>query len=334
MRYLYQIEGKLRNNIGDVLQGIVAKAFLPADAEVVDREGLKLIDREREAVLVANGWYMHDFTSFPPPPNVKPIYVSVHIADSGLLRSAEVRDHFMANSPIGCRDEKTRKMFLGWGIPAYFSGCLTTTMSLGDAEITKSDEILLVDGVDHPVPAEICQKLEAHYGLPLVRITHDPPHTDGSLEDYSDRAQQRMIELLKRYKGARKVVTTKIHCGLPCMGIGANVMVIHPNPSDPRLNTVREFMPVTSFEEVKAGQIDDTIEADTVALTKRQEFLSGIVSASVTKGQNIMMTPQTDEQRKLASQSKLQAKLYRLGVKAMLATGLGSAQLKKVYGKK
>lgn len=333
MRYLYQIEGKLRNNIGDVLQGIVARAFLPNEAEVVDREDLKNVDTKEKAVLVANGWYMHDFESFPPPPNVNPVYISVHIADSGLLRKPEVREHFQKHSPIGCRDEKTRKLFLGWGIPAYFSGCLTTTINIGDEPVEKSDEILLVDGVDHPVPPAVCAKLEDHFGSSLIRISHDPPDATGTLDDYSDRAQIRMIELLKRYKAARKVVTTKIHCGLPSMGVGANVMVIHPNPTDPRLNTVREFMPVTSFEEILAGKIDNNITFDKSALSKRQQFLSEIVAASVAKGANIMASPETQEHKAIAAKARRDAKIYGFGIKSLMSLGLGTATMKKVYGK-
>jgi hypothetical protein len=331
MRQLYQVEGRLRNNIGDVLQGIVAKAFLSDQAEVVDREGLNKIDHVRDGLLIANGWYMHDFESFPPPANVNPIYISVHIADSAMLRSPEIREHFKRNSPIGCRDKKTLKLFLGWGIPAYFSGCLTTTISLGQSPITQSNEVLLVDGVDHPVPDEICQKLEAHYNEPLVRVTHDPPRTEGDLEEYSEKAQQHMIELLKRYKGARKVITTKIHCGLPCLGIGANVMMIHSNPSDPRLNTVREFIPVLSFEQIKSGNMPDEVQVNSDALKIRQSFLIDIVEASVEVGYNILMSPKNKAHRKIVRRSRQLARVYRFGVKVLLAAGLGSQRLKKVY---
>ncbi|MGB3618215.1 MAG: hypothetical protein WBA12_08850, partial [Catalinimonas sp.] len=115
MKYLYQIEGALRNNIGDVLQGMVAKRFLPEGAEVVDREALADIDTGEPSFLVANGWYMHSWEKFPPPPNVTPLYVSVHVADSQLLLDPAIRNHFLMHSPIGCRDVKTLKLFAGWG---------------------------------------------------------------------------------------------------------------------------------------------------------------------------------------------------------------------------
>jgi hypothetical protein len=151
------------------------------------------------------------------------------------------------------------------------------------------------------------------------------------LEEYSEKSQQHMIELLKRYKGARKVITTKIHCGLPCLGIGANVMMIHSNPSDPRLNTVREFIPVLSFEQIKSGNMPDEVQVNSDALKIRQSFLIDIVEASVEVGYNILMSPKNKAHRKIVRRSRQLARVYRFGVKVLLAVGLGSQRLKKVY---
>ena len=73
---------------------MVAKAFLPSNAMVVDREALSEIDNKEPGLFIANGWYMHSFDKFPPPENIEPIYISVHVADSRLLASKKVRDHF------------------------------------------------------------------------------------------------------------------------------------------------------------------------------------------------------------------------------------------------
>ncbi|HEX8461279.1 MAG TPA: polysaccharide pyruvyl transferase family protein, partial [Segetibacter sp.] len=175
MKFYYQIEGALRNNIGDVLQGMVAKAFLPDNATVVDREALADMDPNGASVLLANGWYMHSFEKFPPPANVNPIYVSVHMAQSQLLADSNVRKHFKKHSPIGCRDEKTLKLFLGWGIPAYYSGCLTiTAKQRAPINTSLEGEVLLVDNIDHPIPDDVKIKLEKLLGKSFTRVSHDP----------------------------------------------------------------------------------------------------------------------------------------------------------------
>ncbi len=296
MKYYYQVEGDLRNNIGDVLQGMVAKAFLPNNTDVVNREALAEMDEKEPGLFIANGWYMHSFDKFPPPDNIKPVYVSVHVADSQLLASKKIRDHFTKNAPIGCRDLKTLQLFLGWGIPAYYSSCLTITSKPRVADLSqKNDEILLVDNVDHPIPEEVKTKLEKMFGRQFTRISHDPPITDVSFQEYVDSSEKHMDELLKRYCSAKLVVTTKIHCALPCLGMGANVLLIHPNPSDPRLSTVREFIDIISYKDVLRKDHIDVPVVRKEKLNKRRDFLTEIVSSSVKNGNNVVKESPDDQ---------------------------------------
>jgi len=332
MKYYYQVEGDLRNNIGDVLQGMVAKAFLPADAIVADREDLASLDTAQPGYLVANGWYMHAFDKFPPPANITPLYISVHVANAGLLKREEVREHFKKNGPIGCRDHKTLKLFLGWGIPAYYSGCLTVT-SDARAEIntTGVGECLLVDNIDHPIPDNVKEKLESLLGETLVRVSHDPPDTSGSLEEYDKKGTAHMEMLLERYCKARMVITTKIHCALPCLGMGANVLIIHPNPSDPRLDTIREFINVISYNEIKQMDTIKLPEVNKEALKNRRNFLSEVVNKGLKSNSNPVST--LPEYSAIKSEGIRKAKLYRLAVKAMLLLGIKKEQVQRVYGK-
>lgn len=331
MRYYYQIEAALRNNIGDVLQGMVAKAFLPQDSRVVDREELALMDNAEDAYLIANGWYLHSFEKFPPPASVSPLYVSVHVANAGLLRTKAVRTHFKHHGPVGCRDHKTLNLFLGWGIPAYFSGCLTvTTEARAPINGTGEGECLLVDNVDHPIPDDVQLKLESLLGEKLTRVSHNPPNTKGTLEEYDQKASAHMEMLLARYCRARLVITTKIHCALPCIGMGANVLVIHPNPSDPRLDTVREFVQVSSYEAVRRMSELVVPDVDREALAKRRNFLAEMVGEGVASKSNPVAT--LGKYRPLRAKARVKALLYRQAVRAMLLTRVGGERIQRVYG--
>jgi hypothetical protein len=333
MKYYYQVEGDIRNNIGDVLQGMVAKAFLPEGCKVADREALADIDQSEDALLLANGWYMHGYDKFPPPANVKPVYVSVHIAKATFLNVKRVRDHFRQHAPIGCRDQKTLKLFLGWGIPAYYSGCLTTT-TRQRAPINNSGEgeVLLVDNIDTPVPENVTAKLEQLLGTKLVRISHDPENVEGNIEEYAERCEKHMDYLLSRYCNARLIITTKIHCALPCLGMGANVILIHHNPSETRLAPVAEVMDILSYNDILSATELVRPQVKHEALKTRQEFLSKICRSSVEKGYNMVQQPDTEEFKKIKSKSIFQAKFYRLVVSTLLKTGLATEIVKKVYG--
>ena len=334
MNYYYLVEGDIRNNIGDVLQGMVAQPFLPENAQAIDRENTRNMTRGANGFLLANGWYMHNFESFPPPENIEPLYISVHIADSQMLKINRIREHFKKHAPIGCRDKKTQKLFLGWGIPAYYSGCLTVTTQKR-AEIENiTGEALLVDNIDHKIPKEVKEKIESLLGKSLTRVSHNPEITQGDFEDYVAAGKNQMNALLKRYCEAEVIITTKIHCTLPCLGMGANVILIHPNPSDPRLETVREFMQILSFDEVLKLKALNQPSVNQESLKKRQIFLGEIARKSVEAGSNIVKYSQEPQYIKLRKTSERNAKLYRLAVKLMLLLGIKKQQLNKVYGSK
>lgn len=311
MKYYFQIEGKRRDNIGDVLQGMVAKPFLPEDSLVADRETLGSLPGNENAFLVGNGWYMHSFDDFPPPVNVTPLYISVHIANEKLLNKSGVKEHFKKHAPIGCRDVNTMKLLLSWQIPAYYSGCLTTTCQRRTSnENNKEGEALLVDNMHHPVPEEIKKKLETLLERPLIRISHDPPNITGTLENYFEDTEKHMNHLLEKYCKASLVVTTKIHCALPCLAMGANVLLIHPNPDHPRLNPVKEFMEIISYEQILATTQYNEPRINSKKLRERQAFLKLILEKSIQQQKNILSQPDTFELKLIKLKSCLMAQIY------------------------
>ena len=95
-----------------------------------------------------NGWFMHKvetdagrskFTNlpkrklfnnnidWPPPSNIKPIFISFHINNKDMLDECYI-PYYKMNEPIGCRDRSTSKYLTDRGVDAYFSGCLTLTL--------------------------------------------------------------------------------------------------------------------------------------------------------------------------------------------------------------
>lgn len=308
---MYQVEGTLRNNLGDVLQGMVARDLLSGDATAVDREALASLPLEEAGLLIANGWYLHSFDSFPPPKGITPVYVSVHIAKASLLRDPAIRDHFRAHSPIGCRDRKTLRLFQCWGIPAYYSSCLTVTCSRRstDGDVGAA---LLVDNVDHPAPVEVVHKLERLLGRPLTRLSHDPADKSGAFTEYCERAEDEVEQLLGRYCEASLVVTTKIHVALPCLGMGVPVILIHPNSSDPRLATFAEFKDVVPFSDLLKSDSMPQPRLRRRVLARRQRFLTRLVHDSEATGGNAVRTSRAFRYVALRLRSRVAARVVRI----------------------
>lgn len=332
MKYYYIVEGKSRNNLGDVLQGIVAKPFLPQNAVPADREDLASLDKNEQGLLIGNAWYMHSWDHFPPPDNIQPVYISVHIAESKILKEKYVRDHFLKNAPIGCRDKKTLNLFLGWGIPAYYSGCLTiTTERRVEVNNTDKGEYLLVDNEDHLIPDNVMQALEKQFKQQFVRVSHNPPVADISFSQYVEDASCLMESLLDRYCKAALVITTKIHCALPCLAMGANVILIHPNLNDPRIASVSEFMQVYSYEDVLKSDRLEKPRINKKKIESRKQFLSNIVAESVKVGYNIMKTSQDSKLKRIRRISFIKACVYSRLISAWLKIGFYPPNLKRVY---
>ena len=77
------------------------------------------------------GWYMHALFGirhgFPLHRNLRPIFVSFHCNKRGLL-TPEAIEYLRRYGPVGCRDWNTVFLLLSLDVPAFFSGCLTTTI--------------------------------------------------------------------------------------------------------------------------------------------------------------------------------------------------------------
>ncbi len=86
MNAAVQIEGLKRNNIGDVLQALAVLDHLPSAPVVLDRENLMSAFDRGDLLYFANGWLMHDFSKFPPPENLRPVYASVHFSNAAILQ--------------------------------------------------------------------------------------------------------------------------------------------------------------------------------------------------------------------------------------------------------
>ncbi|MFY7878799.1 MAG: polysaccharide pyruvyl transferase family protein [Lacibacter sp.] len=331
MNYYYIIEGLVRNNIGDVLQGMAAAKYLPATAKPVDREQLSLLDSKERSFLLASGWFMHDFSKFPPPDAVQVCYISLHIANSALLQNQKIRDHFKKNAPIGCRDKKTLYLFLGWGIPAYYSGCLTITTNPRKPVLQKEGPCLLVDNIDHPVPEPVLKKLELLTKKEFTRVTHDPADVLLPFEDYVNQGVNHMENLLQKYCEASVIVTTKIHCALPCLGMGAPVILIHPNPQDPRLDTVRQFIDILSYDQLLKSDRLIMPEVRIKKLQAQKGSLSAIVEASVAHQKNILQKPDRAFFYKIKLQSVVSSMIFRMTIVFLLKLGLANRSLKRVF---
>jgi hypothetical protein len=267
-------------NIGDDIQTIASLRFMPENTKFVLRENLMEARNRGPIFLLANGWYSLWPNRFIPPRNIKPFYISIHIADSRVLTRSAIR-WLKSHQPIGCRDLPTTELLKAAGVDAYFSGCLTLTIQRPEVDRTENVLIsdldphflnivpkkLLFDAefVTHNTKMGVVPQLGAGYQknrferynqkAQIILQNHAPAFerwrehlpnffnfygtTGTDMQVFSQRHEIGM-KLLKKFATARLVITSRLHCALPCIAMGTPVIMLHQDAMDPRfigLNT-------------------------------------------------------------------------------------------------
>ncbi|MBD5786378.1 hypothetical protein IF650_09315 [Cellulosimicrobium terreum] len=201
-----------------------------ADVELmtIDRDSTTYQAFPENTWLLEFGWHMHavfglDRYDFPMHPNLNPIFVSFHCNKRELL-TPEGIEYLKAHGPIGCRDWTTVDLLLSLDVPAFFSGCLTTTVNtvFPDLETKPSPATVYVDVMRSPVPK----------GHENVRQSYPEVKKRTFTENMRDA-----VDLLERYRREyTDVVTTRLHCYLPTRSLGLAVNFEPKNNADVRFN--------------------------------------------------------------------------------------------------
>ena len=254
MKYslLTYVENKRFFNVGDNIQSLAAKQFLPKVDSLLNRE--KLADYEDEQTkLIMNGWFTHNTTNWVPSDKIDPLFVSFHLnntAAPAMLNDKGVA-YLKKHAPIGCRDKFSVKTLKSKGIDAFFSGCLTLTLDsykVNDSE--RDNNIYIVDPLyNYSRNEKVFYNFKAFIRSILngklfqlgkkkkhiknfidkdlinsaTHINQEPPSNK-----YTDEEKFEMAEdLLNKYARAKLVITSRIHCALPCLAMGTPVIFIN-----------------------------------------------------------------------------------------------------------
>lgn len=278
------------SNIGDYVQSLAAKRFLPNVDVLISREALDEVDFELAIIL--NGWFMHRPKKWPPSDSVKAKFVAFHMNDNvkNIMLTNKAVEYFKKREPIGCRDNFTKQALQEKGVDAYFSGCLTLTLErdkytsskkregvvLCDILVHKKDKLPLKRVIRNPhkiflkyLPAKIKEFKLALLRDKLVNklIPEDilNKSVKVSNQNFKLKTEEEKFKeakrLLKIYADAELVVTSRIHVALPCLAFGTPVIFIHPNRDNSRFSGIIEL-----FHTFTIKQIQETPEEELKSL--------------------------------------------------------------------
>lgn len=269
MKYGLMSYGYL-DNLGNEIQSIAARRFLPKVDYFVDFNNLSLFqDADEKFKMFMNAWYLHEEKSWPPKTEfIDPLLISMHLNINGKygsksFLSEESRDFLLKYGPVGARDPATRDFFLDNDIPSYCSGCMTLTLKgNGKKDLSPKDEYIVLVDVSDEVKSYIRTKTDKK----IFNVSHQLP-IDLNRRNKKYIKMQYMYDrvfnedekfliaenLLNLYENASCVITKRLHVALPCLSLNTPVMVLSDDiiNGEKRFSGLNELFRFYTFDEYK-----------------------------------------------------------------------------------
>ena len=296
-------------NLGDDIQSYATERFLPHTDYVIEREEMDSFytDDGSKVAVIMGGWYLYKHLNWPPSPFISPLALSMHfdtfystVAGERITRNMVLEDYgrewLIKNGPVGCRDYETKRLLGKFGIPTYFSGCLTLTIQPFE-NVIKNNKVLLVD-----VSKSLERFIKEKAGDNCEDLTHSIKMGKLSWNDRRKLVEDR----LKYYQGARLVVTTRLHAALPCLSLGTPVLFIKEDWSLNRTGTWIDYLNHTSEDELLSGRY----EYDFLNPKENKNEFEKIAESLTKKCEDFV-----NEQEKEINEKKLDVEMFLDGLR-------------------
>jgi hypothetical protein len=225
-----------RGNLGDEIQSLAARRFLPRVDDWVDRE---LLDGFRSesgvpAQIILNGWFCIRPQNWPPSPDLRPLLVSFHLspgAPQKTLLSEPCLSYLKKFGPVGARDLPTLRALQAANVPSWFSGCLTLTLERPN--VARDDGLVILNDV----PPQFVRAVAGRTRKRIELTTHlgDPGVSQSTRFEMA-------AGLLEKYASASCVITSRLHCALPCLAMGTPVLLIDLFPDQWRFEGLNSLL--------------------------------------------------------------------------------------------
>lgn len=224
-------------NLGDDIQTLSAKQFLPYVDHYLERDSINEFKKDFNVKAILNGWWTHKPSCWPPSKNIIPLLISIHVnKDCCETFISEKSIKYCENLEFGARDVWTLNFLKKNKFKkAYLSYCLTLTFP--PYKGPRNNDVLFVDANN------IKNKQLSHLMPELVKLK--------PIERLKI-AQER----LDLYKKAKLVVTSRLHCALPCLAFGTPVVFHMPKTWPLRISGFKHILNYkTDFQSIRSSLI-------------------------------------------------------------------------------
>ena len=230
------------DNIGDEMQSLAARRFLPVVNHMVDREHLNTFSTPsgNPVALIMNGWHSWNPDNWPPSEQIHPLLISMHLAKVKMADGRVARDvlieragaYFRKWGEVGARDKATLEFLQQHRIKAYLSGCLTLTLQR--PELERDPRLIVLN--------DLPEKLMSSIYWRVVNRDFLVTRHGGWKGDTPEERLALAERMLRNYARASCVVTTRLHCALPCLAIGTPVLLVDVGNDPERFDSLAEHV--------------------------------------------------------------------------------------------
>ena len=253
-------------NIGDYIQSIAARQFCSNVPVYLNREKLNEYKGDKVKLIMNGWYMHFPENWPPSEDIVPlPVAIHINSTTYNKMLSQKGLQWFKQHEPIGCRDRYTEQKLKDNGIKAYFSGCMTLTLGESYKKEKPSDKVYFVDvyfyknkrsftfmsrlfavlitnmSKINKLKRRMYRKggfLKNVFNAAAFYLQYKNTFDEGVLmsaeyieheyaADFShDYYFEEADNLLKKYANAKLVVTSRIHCALPCTGFETPVIYV------------------------------------------------------------------------------------------------------------
>lgn len=277
-------------NIGDSVMSLgireIYKKMGIKDSDIVNVYYNKNVERDYQYDLEdCDGEYVLlpltmsiDFDSehpdvFPLHPRIIPVFMGFHaITPEGWVKHFHDYKQF---GPFACRDVKTMELLRKEGLEAYTIGCLSIQCVERRIPTPNQNKVYLVD-----IPPKLKQYIPKDILEGSIEKTHIYEFDKSLTGAQAAKEDLRLTrEILEEYRdNARLVVTSRLHCALPCISMGIPTIVVRRERArecvrvfDNRFKGLDVLMNSYNYDEF--DKIDWNPEQPNIELLKEKQFL-------------------------------------------------------------
>jgi hypothetical protein len=248
------------NNLGDEIQSLAAKQFLPKVDYFLDRDALHKSDipGDGSVKLIMNGWWFKEKGVWPPPTSIRPLITSFHITPGvkNVILSPGGVDYLRQYGVVGCRDIGTLNLLRQAKVRSYFSGCLTLTLKRRN--VSRDDDLIVLNDVRPEIVDFVRRRTDKR-----IMLTW---HSDFRNQSHEMRFNQ-AAKLLDIYASASCVITSRLHCAMPCLALQTPVLLLDVAPDKERFSGLDFFCRHTTESSLLSGEFKYDFDHPSVNLS-------------------------------------------------------------------